>query len=229
MDEVRTRIGAQLLIGLTVVALGVLFTLDNLDLIRSGPILRWWPIVVVLIGVSKLVGYGSGRHVLAGGLITTAGLWLLLSSIDAVPWGFWDLWPLALVFVGGSLIAGSLRRPRVVGADGDPRDQANLFVMMGGVEHKMVSQQFRGGEATAVMGGVELDLRHAKAAGDTVVVQVLAWWGAVELFVPSDWKVTSEALHLMAAFEDNTKPQLPTTTHLIVRGLVVMGAVEVKN
>ena len=103
------------------------------------------------------------------------------------------------------------------------------FVMMGGVERKMNSSQFRGGEATAVMGGIELDLRGAKAASDTVVIHVLAWWGGIEIRVPKDWMVTSEVLPIMAGYEDQTKLENGTKTHLVVKGLVVMGGIEVKN
>jgi len=101
--------------------------------------------------------------------------------------------------------------------------------MMGGVGHKMISSRFRGGEATAVMGGVELDLRGARAAGDTVVLNVLAWWGGIDIFVPKDWKVASEVIPIMAGYEDLTKVEPDARTHLIVKGLVVMGGVEVKN
>ena len=52
-------IGPQLLIGCAVAVLGVLFTLDNLNILESEPILRWWPVVLVLIGLSKMLGFGA--------------------------------------------------------------------------------------------------------------------------------------------------------------------------
>jgi predicted membrane protein len=101
--------------------------------------------------------------------------------------------------------------------------------MMGAVVRKMNSSQFKGGEVTAFMGGVELDLRGAHAASETIVIDVLAWWGGVELWVPPDWKVTSEVVPIMAGYEDKSKPQGDAKVHLIVRGLVVMGGIEVGN
>jgi hypothetical protein len=79
------------------------------------------------------------------------------------------------------------------------------------------------------MGGVELDLRGARPASDTMILDVLVWWGGIELKVPPDWRVTSEVVPIMAGIEDKTKVQLDAKTHLIVRGLVVMGGIEVAN
>jgi len=97
------------------------------------------------------------------------------------------------------------------------------------VVRKMNSSHFVGGEATAFLGGVELDLRGAHTASDTVFLDVLVWWGGVELKVPPDWKVTSEVVPVMAGIEDKTKVQVDAKVHLVVRGLVVMGAIEVEN
>ena len=229
MVEARTRLSAQLVIGAAVIVLGVLFTLDNLSLLESEPILRWWPAVLILIGLTKLVGFSNRPQMMAGGLFTTAGTLLLLGNLGILRVGLWELWPLALVVAGASLVLGSMGRQQEGGPSADPADYANAFVMMGGVGHKMISDRFRGGEATAFMGGVELDLRHAKPASDTVVLQVLAWWGGIDVFVPKDWKVTSEVLPIMAGYEDTTKVEADAKVQLIIKGLVVMGGVEVKN
>jgi len=166
---------------------------------------------------------------LAGGLITAAGTLMLLASLDILRFSIWELWPLQLVFLGAWLVLRGVQRTRDSGAPVDPDDYANAFVMMGGVVRRMNSGQFRGGEVTAFMGGVELDLRNAHAASETVVIDVLAWWGGIELWVPPDWKVTSEVTPIMAGYEDKTKTQSDARTHLIVRGVVVMGGIEVGN
>ncbi len=229
MGDHRPRFSVQLVIGFAIAAIGVLFTLDNLNILESEPILRWWPALVVLVGVRKLLGFGSRPQMLTGGLITAAGTLLLLASLDVLHFSIWELWPLQLVFLGAWLVLRGTQRARESGPSVDPDDYANAFVMMGGVVRKMNSSQFKGGEVTAFMGGVELDLRNAHAASDTIVIDVLAWWGGIELWVPPDWKVTSEVMPIMAGYEDKTKTQSDARTHLIVRGVVVMGGIEVGN
>jgi predicted membrane protein len=225
----RTRLSAQLIIGCAVVILGVLFTLDNLDVLSSGPILRWWPIVIVLIGASRLVGYGSRPQVAPGLVLTGVGVLLLFSNLRIISFSLWDLWPLVFVAAGAALVVRGMRRTQESTGTVDPDDTAHAFVMMGAIVRKMNSSQFKGGEATAFMGGVELDLRGAQAAGETVIIDVLAWWGRIELWVPKHWKVTSEIVPIMAGYEDKSKPDADAKVHLIVRGLVVMGGVEVGN
>ena len=229
MGDHRPRFSVQLLIGCAIATMGVLFTLDNLDIVNSGPILEWWPIVLVLVGLTRLFGSGPRSRTLAGALITAAGLVLLAHNLSLIRYGLWDLWPLGMVFAGAFLVWRVTQRAQGGGPPVDPDDYANAFVMMGGVVRKMSSSQFRGGEVTAFMGGVELDLRNAHPANNPVVMDVLAWWGGIELWVPQDWKVTSEVLPIMAGYEDKTKPQQDAKTHLILRGLVVMGGIEVGN
>jgi hypothetical protein len=81
------------------------------------------------------------------------------------------------------------------------------------------------------MGGVEVDLRGARTTGPQVVIDAFAMWGGIEIFVPRDWKVVSEVLPLMAGYEDHTAPPDggAAKTTLVIRGLVVMGGIEIKN
>jgi hypothetical protein len=232
MAETRPRLSAQLVFGCVVITLGVLFTLDNLSIVNSGSILRWWPVVLVFFGLSRLLGFGARQQTVSGAVMAGIGMLLLLSNLDVIRFRIWDLWPLALVAGGASLVTRGMQR-RAPQPDGAPApdldDRIHAFVMMGGVVRKMNSSHFVGGEATAFMGGVELDLRGAHAATDTVILDVLVWWGGVELKVPPDWKVTSEVVPVMAGIEDKSKLQVDAKTHLIVRGLVVMGGIEVGN
>jgi hypothetical protein len=79
------------------------------------------------------------------------------------------------------------------------------------------------------MGGCEMDLRHAKIHGEAVI-DVFAMWGGIEIRVPDDWTVVSRVTPMLGGFEDKTRPTPDASTHrLIVRGMVIMGGVEVKN
>lgn len=106
-----------------------------------------------------------------------------------------------------------------------------LFAMMSGVR-RQVTGGFAGAEATAIMGGVELDLRYSAMDGDEVIIDTFALWGGIEIWVPAHWEIVSQGLPLMGAFEDKTH----VTTHggnrqprLVVRGVAIMGGVEIKN
>ena len=50
----RIRLTSQLFAGLLIAALGVLFTLDNLQILRARDVLRYWPAILLVIGISQL-------------------------------------------------------------------------------------------------------------------------------------------------------------------------------
>lgn len=227
------RLSARLLVGLFVIALGVVFLLDNLRLIYAEDLLRFfWPAIFLLIGVFKLVGRGSTFHRVLGMVFTFIGLWLLLEELHLLPFyvGLDDLWPLILVAVGLALVFGAFRR------NGSGRWQVadptvHAFALMAGNHVASTSRELRGGSLAAVMGGCELDLRGAEPAAGGAVIDAFAFWGGVEIWVPEGWSVTSKVFPLMGAFEDKTHSGggEEAGKNLTIKGFAVMGGIEVNN
>jgi hypothetical protein len=50
-SQPRIRMSAQLVLGLTIAAAGVLFTLDNLHVLRAREYIQYWPIALVTVGI----------------------------------------------------------------------------------------------------------------------------------------------------------------------------------
>jgi predicted membrane protein len=228
-------IPVRFVLGLAVIALGVIFLGDNLGLFAARDLLRsFWPLAFVAVGVSMLTqrhGRGSSRF---WGLVwVVAGVWIYCHQRGWIEVEFWDVFvPALLVVVGGSLVWRSLAgpRPRRPGVAEESDASLHSFAVMSGFELRSTSQAFRGADLGAVMGGVTLDLTQAKIAAEEAVIDVFAWWGGIEIRVPQDWTVVSRVTPLMAGYEDKTRPSSATPTHrLVIRGIVVMGGVEVKN
>jgi predicted membrane protein len=224
------RLSPQLVFGLFVIALGVLFTLDNLGIARAEEYLRFWPVVLIGIGLVKM---WQSRETSSGGfaglVFALVGTWLLLEETAVVRVSFWELWPLLLVFFGAYLVwqgmAGSQRRTETA----DANARVSAIAVLGGVARGNNSRHFRGGDLTAFMGGCELDLRKAAIDGEAVI-EVMAMWGGIEIRVPEDWTVISRVVPIMAGFEDKTRPPQGAATHrLIIRGVILMAGVEIKN
>ncbi|HWK49677.1 MAG TPA: LiaF domain-containing protein, partial [Steroidobacter sp.] len=113
---------------------------------------------------------------------------------------------------------------------GDTAEFVRSFAMLSGHELRPVSRPFRGADLNAIMGGIKLDLSSARMEGDNAIIEVFAFWGGVEIYVPPDWTVTSEVTTLLAGFIDKRRPtSVVPTKHLIIKGMVVMAGVEIKN
>ena len=229
MSANPVRITPRLIVGLGVLAVGLLWTLDNLDIVETDAILEWWPMILILVGVVRLLDphankFGSFAFIIIGG-------GLLLDSLDFMNFDIGDLIPVGIVILGGKLVLDALGRrpepPRTI----DERDAiVHAFALMAGVRRQTTSTEFRGGDANAIMGGVELDLRGAHIKeGEQAVLDAFAFWGGIEIRVPETWRVVGNVLPLMGAFEDNTSNKSGAGPILVVRGTAIMGGIEVKN
>ncbi len=229
----------RMVLGLLVAALGAIFLADNLGLVEGHELLRrFWPAAFVTMGSIMLLqphAKGSSRY--WGVLPVVAGIWIFAHQEGWLEIEVWDLFfPGVLLLFGGQMVFRSLSAPRakVAGLADEPDAYVRSFAVMAGNEVRSSSSAFRGGDLGAFMGGVVLDLRGAKLEGDRATIDAVAMWAGIEIKVPDDWRVVSEVMPLMAAFEDKTKPaterseSAPTKT-LVVRGVVVMGGIEVKN
>jgi len=225
----RAPATSQLMIGFLIITVGVLFTLDNLGLAHARDYLRYWPAGLMAVGLLKLWDSRDGHGGSFGGLmITLIGLWLLLEATVDIRISFGDMWPLLLVSLGVYLVWRGLTGHRhVIGAD--DRSTVSAVAILSGVNRGNNSRNFRGGDLTAVMGGCEIDLRQAAINGDAVI-DVFAMWGGIEIRVPENWTVIGRVTPLMGGFDDTTRPPPGASTHrLVIRGVVLMGGVDVKN
>lgn len=230
MSEHRMTMSGRIVIGVVVMGLGVLFTLDNFGLLDAGQILRAWPVLLVAWGVMKILGVSTRPNAVVGVILTGIGLFLLAHNYGFIETDPWNLWPVFLILLGVSMVAGAVTRARERATSTEPSPSLNAFALMSGSERRIASQDFRGGDVTALMGGHVIDLRSAKTAPGGAVIDLLVCMGGIDIRVPSDWEVSSEALPIMGSVEDNTKPSGgPSTGRLVLKGLIVMGGVEVKN
>jgi predicted membrane protein len=227
--ETSVRFTPQLLMGLLIIVVGVLFTLDNLGIADAGSYLKYWPVGLIAIGAVKLwqarTGTGSAFAAL---LFIIAGVWLVMESARVVTVTIWDMWPMLLVFFGVSMVWRGMRgTPQV--APIDANSTLSVLAVLGGMNRGNNSRSFRGGDVTAVLGGCVVDLRQAAIEGEAVL-DVFAMWGGIELRVPENWTVISRVIPFLGGVEDKTRaPQEEGTHRLIVRGFAIMGGIEVKN
>ena len=229
-DNRAVRFTPQLLVGLIVIAVGVLFTLDNLGITDAEQYLRYWPAGLIAIGLLKVAQSRDGMGGAFGGFIfALSGTWLLLEQTEVVRLSFWDLWPVLLVMFGGYLVWQGYSGRQLRAASGDSNSVVSGLAVLGGVARGNNSRAFRGGNLTAVMGGCELDLRQAAIHGEAAL-DVLAMWGGIEIRVPEDWTVVGRVTPLLGGFDDKTRPPQGASAHrLVIRGFAIMGGIEVKN
>ncbi|GAB4233284.1 MAG: DUF5668 domain-containing protein [Ekhidna sp.] len=137
-----------------------------------------------------------------------------------------DFWPVILIGAGLSFLFKKKITPAVSNTSSDTFDEVTIF---GGNEKKFTSQNFQGGKISCVFGGSEIDLRNVKAA-DGAVVEIFCAFGAVELYVPENWKVNLGVTAVFGGFSDERRisaAEPEATVH--IKGMVLFGGGELKN
>jgi hypothetical protein len=159
---------------------------------------------------------GTG-HIMAGPPV------LLTWQASVIP-------PLLLVLLGLTIVRQTLARRDQGERAIDRRDELHIVAILGGNKGSNGSHQFRGGELTAILGGVDLDLTQARLANGRAVLNVFTMWGGLELRLPEGWIIENQMVVALGGYEDRTRPVgAPDAPRRVLRGTTVMGGSELRN
>ncbi len=233
-------VSAGLIFGFAIVAVGVLFLLDNFG-VQVDWVWGYWPVILIAIGLAKLVDSSEASGRSGGAIIMLVGVVLLANKIH-LPFlnnrSIWDLWPVAIIVFGFMMLWGALEGKGTPGIASGPWNRpatpgnCNMFSVFGGSNRK-VTGDFKGADLVAVFGGGGLDLRNATMTVDEAVVSVNAIFGGFEIRVPETWLVDVHVAGIFGGHEDKTHqpdPRLvPNPKRLTVRGSTIFGGLGIKN
>ena len=226
------RIPGQVILGVVVIAMGVLFLLDNLGIWDFHGVIRFWPMMFVLVGAIKMADTGSPNGRFLGAVLILVGATMTLNRFGFFYLSWRTVWPLLLILLGGMVVFKAIAGRRMMGRplkDGDDSDSVlDITAVLGGIERRVTTPAFRGGEITAIMGGCALDLRASSLEGEAVL-NVFAVCGGITIKVPPDWTVSLHGTPVLGGFEEKTIVPPNTAKRLVVRGYAIMGGVEVRN
>ncbi len=177
----------NLVVGLTVMAVGIVLLLDTLGIRDAASMMKFWPALIVLFGASIIAQ-----------AFRPADPAVAKRGSGGVPCFFLFLLGVALFWSFGFPGGGEARvsGPRV-----------NIAGVMSNARSQPSGSDFRSGRVAAVMGRASLDLRQVKLApGEVVDVDVFVAMGNAIVRIPDDWIVDASALPVMGAVEQRRFP-----------------------
>lgn len=231
-SRAAARLTPQVVLGLVIVGFGLLLTADNLGYADAGHVIRYWPLILVAFGLAKLLQSDTTSGKVFGGLLIVAGGWTTAEEFFGVTLDIDRWWPLFLIGLGALIISRAFRGDRLsdlTNASSSADAAISEFAFWSGKVRRNASPAFRRADVTAIMGGVELDLRSAGTGGQEAIIDVFVWWGGVEITVPPDWAVSNQVVAIMGGADDKSTGTQDARNRLVVRGFVVMGGVEIKT
>ena len=108
--EGRQSLWGAFVLGLGIFVVGVVLILENFGGFDAGVIVPWWPMLLVVLGVSHLVGPASARRVGWGLSWSAIGAIILLHNLDVAAFGTEVMVASILVVLGANLLLCGFRR-----------------------------------------------------------------------------------------------------------------------
>jgi predicted membrane protein len=227
------------LAAIILICAGVLFFLSNLGLVRISTIFQYWPVILIVAGLSRLSQRSGSFGSISGVVLVLLGSLFLLRSLHVFVVSVGMIWPFVLIAVGLLMLSKGWRKGFVAQAGATvsiPTEHADRMLhewaIFGGVSRVIDTPDFLGGELFSSFGGIEIDLRTAGIMIDKpVVIEANTLFGGISIKVPNHWRVAVRGTGIFGGYQDESlrarQPNLPAPL-LIVNGFAMFGGVVVE-
>lgn len=231
------------IVGLIIIGFGAVALLNNFGVtaISLGYVFNLlWPLLLIMAGVNWITRGSRGDHGQLANLITGAvlvGVGVLffggnagLFDVDAST--FWKgFWPVIIILIGVNILFKN-----------DHNFGGNTAIM-GAVDKTKDIWELSSGEYTAIMGGIDLDIRKANFTQRMVDLNLTAIMGGITIIVPEDVAITCEGTAILGGVDllgkgsggivGNAKMQTGDLQNadkiLRLRCTCIMGGIEIKR
>ncbi|MEO8399933.1 MAG: LiaF domain-containing protein [Ignavibacteriaceae bacterium] len=236
MDENNRTSNPRYVLGIILVLVGGLFLLKSFGIIflNIPYIIFSWPFFMFVAGVLILVN--SRKKPLGIIFISIGGFFLLRRIFDWYDLDFEVIIALAVIALGIYIIFRQRNNSYTADSSSDQsfrNDVIDDVSIFGGGTKIIHSDNFRGGNITAIFGGSEIDLSSCKLAEGTNVIDVVTIFGGAEINVPKDWNVILSVSPIFGGFSNRIRrdPNIPVdlSRSLIIKGVAIFGGGEIKS
>ena len=215
----------QRFVGILIVIFGIGLLLQQFDLFDFTTILaNWWPIFFILVGIIQI--WTNGMQAIIPALIfLIVGIMLFIHIW--IEFNLWQiLWPFLLIMFGLSIIFSRREWKQAL----DEADEIHLTTFLSGIESINGSKNLSGGSVLSVLGGIQLDLRHAQLTENGAVLNVTTILGGVELIVPEDVHVEIKGTPILGGWENKTNTYgMEKNKTLYINGVALLGGIVIKH
>lgn len=219
----------KIVIGAVILAAGVLFALNSLnvtdiDIFFPG----WWTLFII---IPSGIGLITDKDKTGSAIGLAVGVVLLLWQLDIVNLSLvWELIVVAiLVAVGIKLIVGGTKKSN--SGDGATVnisvDAPSGCAIFGGKEMNFDGQVFEGTELTAVFGGVKCDLSGAIIKNDCKI-KATAIFGGVDIILPKGVNVSVSSTSIFGGTDDAYVREPASEVTVYIETVSVFGGVDIK-
>lgn len=220
----------RILGGIVIIAAGVLFALNALDIINFSIFFDgWWTLFIIIPCAAGLITQQEKTGNLIGLLV---GVFLLLCCQDVLSFSLlWKLLlPAIIVIIGVKMVFSGFFNSKATEIFStmkqDGKKPVTGCAAFSGCDLNFDNEIFEGAELTAAFGGVECDLRNAIINNDCAI-HVSAIFGGIDILVPDYVNVKSNTTSIFGGVSNKTSANKNAPT-IYISGTCMFGGVEVK-
>jgi predicted membrane protein len=251
--EVHRNLGSRVILGIILIAIGVIYLLKTFYFPIDIEIFSF-PFILIVIGIIIMLNSGNK---LFGVIVFVFGLLLYFGDHITIWPFFFILWGIYIIFKNrsyGHRVSDNPQPDSNPGEKRDFRDDIADFVksekkhfydssirkdylddvsVFGGGHKVIHSDNFKGGNITAIFGGSEIDLTQCKLAPGDNIIDVVIIFGGTTIVVPNNWEVILNVTPLFGGFSNKKNRYVSSVPEpdgtLIIKGVVLFGGGEVKS
>lgn len=225
-----------------------------MDLAFGYYISTYWPSVLILIGVIKLFDEKSSK--LGNLILIILGGLLQADLLDILDINIWKIfWPILLIIIGLNLLIPKKTKSvtfyydRGNNKDSFAKDKEDYeeyknetdydditaesyiskSVILSTLDIRNHSKNFKGGNITCILGGMDLDLRGTEIKEKEVILNVNVLLGGIDIFVPNSWRVEVTASAILGGYNNFTRAvEDPDAPILKITGSVALAGMDIK-
>jgi len=237
MPANKNAFDKRVMLGGVLIILGGIFLLNTMDILhfRFAHVVFSWPFAMLVIGLFVLIN--TEKKFLGGVLTGIGGLFLIERIFPEVDYDGGIVIPLFLIILGAYIIFKKRRVDTDTGqqfeASNINKDKIDDVSIFGGGNKLISSNNFQGGNITAIFGGSEINLMNCHLAEGDNVLDVLCVFGGTTIIVPKEWNVVLNVTSILGGFSNkairNPSVVLDQSRTLHVKGLAMFGGGEIKT
>jgi predicted tellurium resistance membrane protein TerC len=104
MEHNKQHPHSQIGIGIFLLLVGVVLLLDNFNILNVRPVWRFWPVIIIAIGLGKLLEAQVVREYQKAIWMLFIGGWLFISELHVFGLHYRNSWPILLIGIGSGML-----------------------------------------------------------------------------------------------------------------------------
>ncbi len=222
----------NMLWGIVLVVIGVILTLNALEITNINIFFNgWWTLFIIIPSAIELI---ARENKFWSAVFLIIGILLFLACRDILDFNLiWRLTiPVILILIGVNLIFKDKIDRKMQEKNKELKEKGQHLeeycATFGEIKEDFNNQVFNGANLTAVFGSVDLDLRNAIISEDKLI-KTCAVFGGIDMIVPENVNIKIKSIPIFGATSNKTgrkyDEKLPT---IYIDSFCMFGGVDIK-